>query len=65
MLFKPCIKLLEVVLCQLVQWDFAQIRHDVQADAALIARFCGGTEFGLGVVFKPVFQPVPEWHFGP
>ena len=60
----PTIELLQVILCQLVQRDAANLRDDVQADAALIGFLRGGANLGLGVILIPVCQPVPEGHLG-
>ena len=40
----------------------ADLRDDVQADAALVGLLRGGTDLGLGVILVPVCQPVPEGH---
>ena len=56
------IELLQVILRQLVQRDAADLRDDVQADAALVGLLCGGADLRLGVIFVPVCQPVPEGH---
>ena len=61
---EPTIELLQVILCQLVQRDVADLRDDVQADAALIGLLCGGADLGLGVILIPVCQPIPEGHLG-
>ena len=61
---EPPIELLQAVLCQLVQRDAADLRDDVQADAAFIGLLRGGTDLGLGVILVPVCQPVPEGHLG-
>ena len=60
----PTIELLQVVLRQLVQWDAADLRDDVQADAALVGLLRGGADLRLGVILVPVCQPVPEGHLG-
>ena len=62
---ESAIKLLQVVLRQLVQWDAADLRDDVQADAAFIGLLRSGADLGLGVILVPVCQPVPEGHLGP
>ena len=61
---ESAIELLQVILCQLVQRDVADLRDDVQADAALIGFLRGGTNLWLGVILVPVCQPVPEGHLG-
>ena len=52
---EPPIELLQVVLCQLVQRDAADLRDDVQADAILVCFLGGGAYLWLGVIFVPVF----------
>ena len=42
---EPTIELLQVILRQLVQRDAANLRDDVQSDAALISLLRGGTDF--------------------
>ena len=59
---EPSIELLEVVWGQLVQRDVAQLGNDVQANAVFIAGLCSQTDLWLGVIFIPVFDPVPEAH---
>lgn len=59
------VELLQVILCQLVQRDVADLRDDVQADAALVGLLRGGADLRLGVILVPVCQPVPEGHLGP
>ena len=60
---EPTVELLQVVLRQLVQRDAADLRDDMQADAALVGLLRSGTDLGLGVILVPVCQPVPERHF--
>ena len=64
-LFQPRIKLLQVVLRQPVQRNFAQLRLDVQADAVFIAGLRRGADVRLAVRFIPVIQPVGEAHLRP
>ena len=61
-ILEPTVELLQIILCQLVHRDVADLRDDVQADAALIGFLRGGTDFRLGVILVPVCQPVPEGH---
>ena len=61
---KSAIELLQVILRQLVQWDAADLRDDVQADAALVGLPRSRADLGLGVILVPVCQPVPEGHLG-
>lgn len=61
---EPTIELLQVVLRQLVQQDAADLRDDVQTDAAFVSLLCGGVDLRLGVIFIPVCQPIPEGHLG-
>ena len=62
---EPTVELLQVVLCQLIQWDVPNLRDDMQADAAFVSLLRGGTDLGLGVILIPVCQPIPEGHLGP
>ena len=64
-LFQPRVKLLQVVLCQPVQRNFAQLRPDVQADAVFIAGLRRGADVRLAVRFIPVIQPVSKAHLRP
>ena len=43
----------------------ADLRDNVQTDAAFVGLLRGGTNFWLGVIFVPVCQPVPEGHLRP
>ena len=49
LLFQVGIELLKVLLSQLAQRDFAQLRDNMLVDGALICVLCGGTEAGLDV----------------
>ena len=62
---EPTVELLQVILRQLVQRNAADLRDDVQADAALIGLLRGGADLRLGVILIPVCQPVPEGHLRP
>jgi len=64
-LFQPRIKLLQVVLRQPVQRNFAQLRLDVQADAVFIAGLRRGADIRLAVRFVPIIQPVGKAHLRP
>ena len=62
---EPTVELLQVVLCQLIQRDVADLRDDVQSDAALIGLLRSWADLRLGVILVPVCQPVPEGHLRP
>ena len=62
---EPTVELLQVILGQLVQWDVADLRDDVQTDAALVSLLGSGADLGLGVILVPVYQPVSKGHLGP
>ena len=62
---KSAIELLQIILRQLVQRDAADLRDDVQADAALVGLLRGGADLRPGVILIPVCQPVPEEHLRP
>ena len=62
---EPTVELLQVILRQLVQWDAADFRDDVQTDAVLISLLRGGTDLRLGMILVPICQPVSEGHLGP
>ena len=62
---EPTVELLQVVLCQLVQRDVADLRNDMQADAALVGLLRSWADLWLGVILVPVCQPVPEGHLRP
>ena len=62
---ESAIELLQVILRQLVQWDAADFRDDVQADAALVGLLRSWADLRLGVILVPVCQPVPEGHLRP
>ena len=53
-LFQSPVELLEVILSQLIQWDVADLRDDMQADAVFVTGLGGWTNLWLGVVFIPV-----------
>ena len=59
---EPTVELLQVVLRQLVQRDAADLRDDVQADAAFIGLLRSGADLGLGMILVPICQPIPEGH---
>ena len=60
--FDPPVKLLQVILRQLVERDVTDFRDDVQAYAILVCFLRSGAYLRFGVIFVPVFQPVPEEH---
>lgn len=62
---EPTVELLQVILRQLVQRNAADLRDDVQADAAFVGFLRGGADLWLGVILVPVCQPVPEGHLRP
>ena len=62
---EPTVELLQVILRQLVQRNAADLRDDVQADAALIGLLRSWADLRLGVILVPVCQPVPEGHLRP
>ena len=64
-LFEARVKLLEVILRQPVQRNFAQLRLDMQADAVFIAGLRRGADVRLAVRFIPVIQPVGKAHLRP
>ena len=47
---EPTVELLQVVLCQLVQRDVADLRNDMQADAALVGLLRSWADLRLGVI---------------
>ena len=59
------VELLQVILCQLVQRDAADLRDDVQTDAAFVGFLRGGANLWLGMIFIPVCQSISEGHLGP
>ena len=58
----PVEKLLELICCQLVQGNAAQLRADVEPDKILIGSLRTGTEHWLAVVFIPEYHPLAEGH---
>ena len=51
---EPTVELLQVILRQLVQRNAADLRDDVQADAALIGLLRGGADLRLGMILVPI-----------
>ena len=54
--------LLQIILCQLVQWDVSDVRNDVVIDTNLIGCLCGTLDLRLGVILISVVYPFPEGH---
>jgi len=61
-MFLYSIELLKVALCELIQWDFSDLRDDVLVDPILIAELRVEPKLGLTVVLIPKIQPVTEGH---